>query len=42
MRENFEIFGFELTDTDMSLISALNKDERTGPNPDEMNWVPSS
>jgi len=42
MRENFEIFDFELTDTDMSRISALNKDERTGPNPDEMNWVPSS
>ena len=42
MRENFEIFDFELTDTDMVLISALNKDERTGPNPDEMNWVPSS
>jgi len=42
MRENFEIFDFELTDTDMLLISALNKDERTGPNPDEMNWVPSS
>lgn len=42
MRENFEIFDFELTDTDMALISALNKDERTGPNPDEMNWVPSS
>jgi len=42
MRENFEIFDFELTDTDMSLISALNKDERTGPNPDEMNWVPSA
>ena len=42
MRENFEIFDFELTDTNMSLISALNKNERTGPNPDEMNWVPSS
>jgi len=42
MRENFEIFDFELTDTDMSLISALNKDDRTGPNPDEMNWVPSA
>jgi len=42
MRENFEIFDFELTDTDMLLISALNKDERTGPNPDEMNWVPSA
>jgi len=42
MRENFEIFDFELTDTDTSLISALNKDERTGPNPDETNWVPSA
>ena len=42
MRENLEIFDFEITDTDMSLISALNKDERTGPNPDEMNWVPRS
>ena len=40
VKENFEIFDFELTDGDMSLISALNKDERTGPNPDEFNHIP--
>jgi 2,5-diketo-D-gluconate reductase A len=40
VKENFEIFDFELSDADMSLVSALNKDERTGPNPDEFNYVP--
>ena len=40
VKENFEIFDFELSDGDMSLISALNKDERTGPNPDEFNHIP--
>ena len=39
-QENFEIFDFELSDADMALISALNKDERTGPNPDEFNYIP--
>jgi 2,5-diketo-D-gluconate reductase A len=38
--ENFEIFDFELTEADIAAISALNKDERTGPNPDEFNWIP--
>jgi 2,5-diketo-D-gluconate reductase A len=42
MVENFEIFDFELTDDDLAAISALNKDERTGPDPDTNNWVPSS
>ncbi len=41
MLENVEIFDFELTDTDVSLITGLNRDERTGPDPDEMNWVPA-
>ena len=41
VKENFEIFDFELSDTDLALISALNKDERTGPNPDEFNYIPS-
>jgi len=41
VKENFDIFDFELSDSDMSLISALNKDERTGPNPDEFNYIPS-
>lgn len=40
VEENFAIFDFELSDADMGLISALNKDERTGPNPDEFNWIP--
>ena len=41
MRENFELFDFELTDTDLSLITALNRNERTGPDPDVFNWLPS-
>ncbi len=41
MRENFEVFDFELPETDMTQISALNRDERTGPNPDEFNYIPS-
>jgi 2,5-diketo-D-gluconate reductase A len=38
--ENFNIFDFELDEEAMSAISALNRDERTGPNPDEFNYVP--
>jgi len=34
IRENFDIFGFELSGEDVEAISALNKDERTGPDPD--------
>ena len=30
----FDIFGFELSDRDVAEISALNKNERTGPDPD--------
>ncbi|GGL99831.1 aldo/keto reductase [Nakamurella endophytica] len=41
MQENFELFDFELSDAQMGQISALNKDERTGPNPDEFNYIPS-
>ncbi len=41
LRENFEIFDFELTETDMGMISALNKDERTGPDPDTFDYVPA-
>jgi 2,5-diketo-D-gluconate reductase A len=40
MEENFAIFDFELDDDAMAAISALNRDERTGPNPDEFNYVP--
>jgi 2,5-diketo-D-gluconate reductase A len=41
MIENFSIFDFELTEDDLAAITALNRNERTGPNPDENNWVPS-
>jgi 2,5-diketo-D-gluconate reductase A len=41
VRENFDIFDFELTDADIAAVSGLNKDERTGPNPDEFNYIPS-
>jgi 2,5-diketo-D-gluconate reductase A len=41
VQENFEIFDFELTDADMTDITTLNKDERTGPDPDTFNYIPS-
>jgi 2,5-diketo-D-gluconate reductase A len=41
MQENFEIFDFELTPDEHSDITDLNRDERTGPDPDKFNMVPS-
>jgi 2,5-diketo-D-gluconate reductase A len=40
VEENFAIFDFELDDAAMAAISALNRNERTGPDPDEFNWIP--
>jgi len=40
VEENFGIFDFELDEAAMSAISALNRDERTGPDPDDFNWIP--
>jgi 2,5-diketo-D-gluconate reductase A len=40
VEENLAIFDFELTDQDMAAITALNRDERTGPDPDTFNYVP--
>jgi 2,5-diketo-D-gluconate reductase A len=40
--ENFALFDFELSGEDMAAITALNRDERTGPNPDEFNYVPKA
>jgi diketogulonate reductase-like aldo/keto reductase len=34
IEENFAVFDFELADDDVAAISALNRDERTGPDPD--------
>jgi 2,5-diketo-D-gluconate reductase A len=41
VEENFALFDFELSDTDMTDLTALNKDERTGADPDTMAWIPS-
>ncbi|MDT5133265.1 MAG: 2,5-diketo-D-gluconate reductase, partial [Mycobacterium sp.] len=42
MRENFELFDFELDNGDMTAISGLDRGEvgRTGPNPDEFDYIP--
>ena len=40
VEENFALFDFELTGDDLAAISGLNRDERTGPDPDTFNWVP--
>jgi 2,5-diketo-D-gluconate reductase A len=40
VEENFALFDFVLTDADVAAISALNRDERVGPNPDEFNYIP--
>ncbi|WP_353946846.1 aldo/keto reductase [Streptomyces sp. HUAS MG91] len=34
IKENFDLFGFELSEGDMGEISALDRNERTGPDPD--------
>jgi 2,5-diketo-D-gluconate reductase A len=42
IKENLEIFDFELSDEDIDAITALDKGEagRQGPNPDDFNWIP--
>ena len=41
--ENFALFDFELSDTDSDALTSLDKGEagRTGPNPDEFDYIPS-
>ena len=38
--ENFALFDFELAPDDMAAITALHRNGRRGPNPDEFNWIP--
>jgi 2,5-diketo-D-gluconate reductase A len=42
IRENFEIFDFELEPVDIEQIAGLDRGEagRTGPNPDQFAYVP--
>lgn len=42
IEENFALFDFELNDSDVKALSALDKGEpgRTGPNPDVFDYVP--
>jgi diketogulonate reductase-like aldo/keto reductase len=37
IRENFEIFDFELNSEEMAAIDSLDRGERVGPDPDELN-----
>jgi 2,5-diketo-D-gluconate reductase A len=39
IEENFDLFDFELADDEMAEITALDRQERTGPDPDRMNRV---
>ncbi len=36
IKENADVFDFSLEEADLKAIDALNQDERTGPDPDEM------
>jgi 2,5-diketo-D-gluconate reductase A len=40
IKENIAIFDFELSGEDVEAISALNRNERTGPDPDEFDYIP--
>ena len=39
IKENIDIFDFKLTGDDVEAISALNRNERTGPDPDTFNGM---
>ena len=41
VRENFQIFDFELSADEMAQISALNRDQRVGPDPDTFAMIPA-
>jgi 2,5-diketo-D-gluconate reductase A len=41
VEENFDIFDFELSEDDLREITALDRNERTGPDPDTFNYIPS-
>jgi len=40
VEENFAVFDFELSEDDLREITALDRNERTGPDPDTFNYIP--
>jgi len=38
IEQNLDVFDFELSEEQMASVSALNRDERTGPDPDTFDW----
>ncbi|GAB7002712.1 aldo/keto reductase [Nocardioides sp. AN3] len=44
LQENFDVFDFSLAPEQVDAITALDKGEsgRTGPNPDQFDWIPQS
>jgi 2,5-diketo-D-gluconate reductase A len=40
MEENFALFDFELGDDDMATLTGLDRNERTGPDPDTFDYIP--
>ena len=40
IKENIDIFDFELSGEDVEAITALNKNQRTGPDPDTFDMIP--
>jgi 2,5-diketo-D-gluconate reductase A len=43
MRENIDVFGFQLEPRDLARLSTLEQGEvgRIGPHPDTFEWVPA-
>jgi 2,5-diketo-D-gluconate reductase A len=37
IEENFDLFGFELTEDEVARITGLDRAQRTGPDPDRFN-----
>ena len=40
IKENIDVFGFELSGEEVEAITALNRNQRTGPDPDKFDWIP--
>jgi 2,5-diketo-D-gluconate reductase A len=40
VKENIDIFDFELSGEDVEAITSLNKDDRIGPDPETFDWIP--